>query len=389
MVLIWRTRRTYPGFGCWTTGNVAYAAGSLLIVLRGTIPDGLSIILANLLILCAAELFLVGTRRFRGAPGVKAFDIILMVLLVIVQGYFTYLHNDLGIRVIAFSLILALVFGLGAWELLGNAPPDQRFSLRFTGSLFASASLLLLVRVIATILGPGPHDIFTPNFIQTVTFLLCLLMSIAWTFGFVMLNSERLEVDLKKAQVELQRLATTDYLTGIANNRSFFETGERELQRTRRYGHPLAVLMLDLDRFKRVNDTYGHAVGDRVLVSVAATCRYILRDIDIFGRLGGEEFGILLPETDLAGGKATAERLRLAVADAAIDVDASKLRTTISIGVSALAPDDDRIEATLKRADDAMYEAKRKGRNRVVTAPSPSSIRSPLAESPGEHNGTQ
>ena len=200
---------------------------------------------------------------------------------------------------------------------------------------------------------------------------LALLLGIAWTLGFVMLNSERLEVELKSAQVELQRLAETDFLTGIANNRRFFEAGEREIQRARRYGHPLAALMLDLDHFKKVNDTYGHAAGDKVLVEMTATVRNLLRDIDVFGRLGGEEFAILLPETDLAGGRATAERLRAAIAETAIDAGNRLLRTTISIGVTLLSPEDNGMDALLKRADDAMYEAKRNGRNRVVTVTPP------------------
>jgi diguanylate cyclase (GGDEF)-like protein len=205
---------------------------------------------------------------------------------------------------------------------------------------------------------------------QTLTFLLSLLLGITWTFGFVMLNSERLEVDLKKAQVELQLLAATDFLTGISNHRSFSEAGEREIQRTLRYGHPLAALMIDLDHFKRVNDKYGHAAGDRVLVAITAAIRKLLRDIDVFGRLGGEEFAILLPETDLAGGGATAERLRAAIAETAIDTGNAVLKVTISIGVTLLSQADRELDALLKRADDAMYEAKRNGRNRVVAAPS-------------------
>jgi diguanylate cyclase (GGDEF)-like protein len=125
-----------------------------------------------------------------------------------------------------------------------------------------------------------------------------------------------------------------------------------------------------LDHFKRVNDKYGHAAGDRVLVAITAAIRKLLRDIDVFGRLGGEEFAILLPETDLAGGGATAERLRAAIAETAIDTGNAVLKVTISIGVTLLSQADRELDALLKRADDAMYEAKRNGRNRVVAAPS-------------------
>lgn len=370
MILIWKTHKTYAGFGYWTAGNTAYAFGFLFIALRGMIPDIFTIILANVLILSAAALYLEGTRRFRDAAGRGALSISLIILLVILQSYFTYADNDAGMRIIILSILSAVIFCMGAADLLRDAPPDLRFSYRFTGSLFAVYSLIMIVRVFYTALNPGPHDLYLPNFMQTVTFLFPLLLGIAWTFGFVMLNSERLEVDLKGAQVELQRLATTDFLTGICNNRCFFATGEREIQRARRYGRPLGVLMFDIDHFKRVNDTHGHAAGDQVLVAIAAACRNFLRDIDVFGRLGGEEFAILLPETDLAGARTTAERLRSAICETRIEAGTARLQVTISLGVSVLLPEDDEIEQVLKRADAAMYEAKRDGRNRTMTAAS-------------------
>jgi len=367
MVLTWRTRRTYDGFGFWTAGNTAYALGFLLIALRGKIPDLFTIVLANVLIVSAAALYLEGTRRFRGVAGCKALCISLVVALAASISYFTYGSNNAGMRIILVSLFVALFYALNAWELLGNPPPALRF-FWFTGSLFAIHSLFMIVRVFLTAFTPGLQDLYAHNLIQTLTFLVPLLLGVAWTFGFVMLNSERLELDLKRAQVELQRLATTDFLTGIANSRSFFLQGEREIQRARRYGHPLLLLLFDIDDFKQINDTYGHAAGDQVLMTITATCRKLLRDIDIFSRVGGDEFAVLLPETDLVGGRATAERLRSAVAETDIETTAAQLRVTISIGVSELSSGDRQIEETLKRADGAMYEAKRRGRNTVMTA---------------------
>jgi len=368
LFLIWRSRKTYPGFGLWTAGNGLYAAGFMLIALRGMIPNILSITLANIFLLSAAVLFLEGVRRFRGISGRPISTISLVVLPVLLVTYFTFVTDDTTMRVVVYSAFYAVIAGLVAWELFRNARLEQRFSLWFTGSLFAMHALFMVFRVVLTFLNPGPHDLLAPNLIQTLTFLISLLLGIAWTFGFVMLNSERLEVDLKNAQVELQRLAETDFLTGIANNRRFFEDGEREIQRARRYGHTLVALMLDLDHFKKVNDTHGHAAGDKVLVAMTDTFRHLLRDIDVFGRLGGEEFAILLPETDLAGGRATAERLRTAIAETQIDAGHRILKITISIGVALLSPDDAGLDSVLKRADDAMYEAKRHGRNRVVAA---------------------
>ena len=242
------------------------------------------------------------------------------------------------------SLLMAVIYGLVALELLRNVPPDLRVGNWFTGSLFAVYSIFMFARGLLTELLPAPHDLFAPNTLQTITFLLAIFLGIAWTFGFVMLNSERLEFDLKNAQVELERMAKIDFLTGIANNRLFFEAGESEIQRAHRYNRPLAMLMVDLDHFKKINDKYGHAIGDKALVELAVICKNILRNVDIFGRLGGEEFAILLPETDIAGAGIIAERLLSAIAKINIKADNKTFHITVSIGVAELLPDEDQLD---------------------------------------------
>jgi len=168
---------------------------------------------------------------------------------------------------------------------------------------------------------------------------------------------------------EVQRLAITDGLTGMYNRRHFFELAERELNRARRFEQPVSAIMLDLDHFKQVNDTYGHAVGDQVLRVVAERCGESIRDIDILGRYGGEEFAVILPGTDLPGTQTMAERLRRYIADVPVPTDKGDLTVTISLGVASSAQDQDDEEdvaALLNRADAAMYAAKQAGRNRVV-----------------------
>lgn len=180
----------------------------------------------------------------------------------------------------------------------------------------------------------------------------------------------------KRVESELRRMATTDPLTGLNNRRRFLELAEVEMARLRRYGRPVLVLMLDIDRFKAINDSHGHATGDRALVRLAEVCRSELRDTDHIGRLGGEEFAIILPETPLASACEVAERLRhrLALADVPLndlpldpaDLGQGCIRMTVSIGVAMSGEDDACIERALGRADRALYEAKAAGRNRVV-----------------------
>ncbi len=368
MILNFFTRKTYPGFGLWTTGITIFAVGFFFVSLRDLIPDIFTIVLANALLLTAAICFLEGTRLFRGRNAHTFFSATLIVLYAVFQSYFTFVSDDVSMRIIVMSLLMAVIYGLVALELLRNVPPDLRVGNWFTGSLFAAYGIFMFARGLFTEVFPTPQDFFASNMLQTITFLLAIFLGIAWTFGFMMLNSERLEFDLKSAQVELERMAKIDFLTGIANNRFFSEAGAAEIQRAHRYNRPLAVLMVDLDHFKKINDTYGHAIGDKALVELAAICKNLLRDVDIFGRLGGEEFAILLPETDIAGGGIIAERLLSAIAKTSIEADNKILHLTVSIGVSELLPDEDQLQTLLKRADDAMYEAKRKGRNQVIIA---------------------
>ena len=174
---------------------------------------------------------------------------------------------------------------------------------------------------------------------------------------------------------EVERLAVTDELTNINNRRHFFKLAFSEFYRARRYARPLSVLMIDIDFFKKTNDQYGHAIGDIVLQEIARLCQTTLRDLDIIGRYGGEEFIVLLSETELDDAQAIAERLREKVQNAKISTPKGDLRVTVSIGVAG-----DNTEATnllemIESADAAMYEAKEAGRNLVKVAPTKTLIK--------------
>ena len=166
----------------------------------------------------------------------------------------------------------------------------------------------------------------------------------------------------------LERLATMDALTGLYNRRYLMEAGTHELARMRHYGSPMALMIVDADGFKHVNDTWGHPTGDRVLQGLARAMSAAVRDQDTVGRLGGEEFAVILPETDQAGAAIIAERMRAAVEDSVMVAadDGKPVRVTVSIGVTTLAPENDSFDAALVRADKALYQAKEGGRNRVM-----------------------
>jgi diguanylate cyclase (GGDEF)-like protein len=164
----------------------------------------------------------------------------------------------------------------------------------------------------------------------------------------------------------LQRMSITDGLTGIANRRHFIERFRLEFLRSMRNGYPISVLMIDIDHFKKVNDTYGHLVGDEILSATARTLAQQLREIDFLARFGGEEFVIFLPETGCDGAAKVAERIRGAVERSEYKAYDEKLHVTVSVGTATYPQDGDDKDVLIERADAALYRAKQQGRNRVV-----------------------
>ena len=185
------------------------------------------------------------------------------------------------------------------------------------------------------------------------------------------------ESALENALAQAQLLANTDSLTGLYNRHYFFELSKRELERAHRYQHCLSAIMLDIDEFKRINDTYGHAVGDQVLQEIAECCRQSVRKVDVLGRYGGDEFAIMLPETELSAACQVAEHLREHIAKRNLLTDAGIVKVTVSLGVSTLNSEITTPENLLSSADRLLYNAKHNGRNRVSNIDTPSFYKPP------------
>ncbi|HYH19539.1 MAG TPA: diguanylate cyclase [Azospirillum sp.] len=279
------------------------------------------------------------------------------------------LSVDAGYRIVLFNPAAERMFGYAAADVLGK-PLDMLIPHRFATAHRAHVALFAAdgassrgMANCAEVVGLArdgrefPAEISISKDLQADGMLLTAVI--------------RDITERKRYENELRHLATTDPLTGLANRREFLAAAGHELARVRRYDRPATVMMFDIDHFKRINDTHGHAAGDEALRHVAAVCRERLRETDVVGRLGGEEFGVLLPETDVPAACEVAERLRAALAGAEIPrPDGGVLRLTASIGIAACIAGDASIEQALSRADDALYHAKRNGRNRVeVRAP--------------------
>jgi diguanylate cyclase (GGDEF)-like protein len=173
--------------------------------------------------------------------------------------------------------------------------------------------------------------------------------------------------EVSNREEKLRKIAMIDELTGVSNRRHFMEQGEKELQRSMRYKHNTCLLMMDIDHFKSVNDTYGHHIGDIVLQNIANICSNALRDNDLFGRLGGEEFAAVLVETDPDEAHLAAERIRELVEKARLEAEGELISCTISIGIVCACERYDSLESLMVSADKALYNAKNNGRNRVET----------------------
>lgn len=262
--------------------------------------------------------------------------------------------NPLVFTTIACSIAAQLVAAAIA---LSRLRETGRFR---TAWISVSVALLLMILRRATeiwqLLHHGQVNVFNS--------LMGLLISVLMLYGMVGLR--RLFDHLRAQEAEMTRQAHTDFLTGLHNRRSFFEQGEREFVRSKRHGSDMAVLMLDIDFFKAVNDRHGHQAGDQVLQGLSRMCQQNIRSIDLAGRLGGEEFAILLPDTGLVRALDVAERLRTAVAGNAVPITGgAAIPITISIGVASLRAGDSDLHALLQAADNALYAAKTAGRNRV------------------------
>ena len=240
------------------------------------------------------------------------------------------------------------------------ALPNRLVSKTLLCLVFSIAEVVILI-------------VFRSQYDTPVLFTIILSLLIAnaagfistWQIGAMRRTEFRSRTEVGKVSDELKRLSETDDLTGIYNNRAFRRIGTDELARFRRYGRPLSFIMLDLDHFKLVNDNYGHMVGDAVLRQVATAMLAELREVDIMGRLGGEEFGILLPETLVDDARIVAGRLNDAMHRLIITADGGqRIDITISLGVAEAESGDTGLDSLMARADKALYKAKEKGRDR-------------------------
>jgi diguanylate cyclase (GGDEF)-like protein len=318
---------------------------------------------ANTVIVAGLVIAMRSLRLFLGSVPRDATGWGLTATLFLMLLYFTEVSASHEGRTIAISTALIIIASRAALLLRRKAPPACSLSCRFTEYIFWAMAGMTLARLVGTIYFP-PASSLSPGALNAAVFLAYAGFIIVSTLGIMWMEIESLQSDLVRA-------ARFDSLTGLYNRGTFLEEFEREVSRCVRGAPAFSLAMFDLDRFKRLNDEFGHPFGDRVLKSFADVLRAGIRKHDTVGRYGGEEFALLMPNTGKETALRVAERLRRDLEARGITVDGKRIDVTVSGGVSAFGEEGEDWDALLIAADRALYEAKNAGRNRIVSASTP------------------
>lgn len=354
-VVLYLLKRSYPpsirGVELWATSlAMSFIAGALFSTI-GKLPIPLSTTLPSLLTFFGPYVSMVGTQRFFG---VRQRHLLWVTLILAAAGtsiWFTYMQPDYGTRLQLSTAVVATVCLVHAWLVWQKS--GRTLAGRIATGVLVCAGSVQLMRFVTAGLYPAGENALDAS-AQNVTYLA------AFAFAIVLIAISQVLLATERLREELERAATHDSLTDAYTRRYMKEALQRELSRCLRHKRQMALLLIDIDHFKKVNDSLGHQEGDRVLTEFVANIKALLRGADLLGRFGGEEFVVLLPETTPAVASSVAERVRSAMS--------SWGGPTVSVGVTSSRANGDSVDALLARADAAMYRAKSKGRNRVETA---------------------
>lgn len=348
-MLISRSVEGMRGLRWFSWAYTAAALEVLLVYLQPSHPALATLFGGRMLLVLAAVLLTEGIAQFTG-PGatILAWGKGLLIAFALLE--IGLLLSNREMAAVAFLLAFSFQLLTGIFFLLSHNVPGECASSRSIAVLLGA----IIALCIAAIVGPVPQDLFMIAY---------LVLSAGLAFGFIWMTMVRL-----RTQLDLQ--ARTDELTSLLNRRGLETEAQRELTASQRSQTPLAVVVLDLDHFKELNDQFGHAAGDTALTAAARMLAQCLRSSDLLGRLGGEEFVAILPARDAERASLVAERLRSRLEALCVDYEGQALRVTASFGVT-MATAADSWPSLLKRADSALYEAKRTGRNRICSSASP------------------
>jgi diguanylate cyclase (GGDEF)-like protein len=342
----------------WGLGFIVAAiATTLIIVARGRIPDFWSIVVGNALLAAAYGILWCGARKFEGKN--VSIPLVLagaLAWLVACSIGLIYAHPEARATVMAaIAVSYTLLAILELWR--GRADGAWRWPIMVL-LLGHAAAIPVRIPLAGAWTNPNPFDVDLRTFAIFEGIFVCIC-------GAYLLGG----LAKDRIMMRYQRASVTDELTGVANRSGFFQASERLLARSRFARRPAALLLFDLDRFKSINDRFGHRTGDEMLTAFCRLATLQLRPNDIFGRIGGEEFASLLPDTEREDAFSLAERVRAAFEAASQPVGARTISATVSVGVAISDDANSNLDALLEAADRALYSAKASGRNCTALSP--------------------
>jgi len=363
MTVTWiQAHRHFNGIEFFFLNFFLHAMGLSVTLLRGRLPDGITIVGGNTLMFCGNFCLLWGMARFMGLkvrilPYAGA-----LTAFIALYTWYTLGSPDIRMRIIIFSGFVLSILLHTSHLIFFRADADHKRYAMNTGVTLILFSLVFLLRICFALGRPMPENYFNTPMPDTVLLVMTLGLLVLLTHSLhLMINGKLLDQSLCH-QRELEEIATRDGLTGLYNRRKMDDLLKREFSRFQRKGHTFTIVLADVDLFKSVNDSQGHDAGDAVLVALSTLLEGNIRVEDGVARWGGEEFLLLLPETDQDGGRQVAEKLRQSILVDTGLADATPDGITMSFGVAQVSED---LDKTLKQADQALYRAKSNGRNRV------------------------
>lgn len=344
----------------WTHAKIVQAVAWSMLALRADLPYFMTVLLGNCLLFVGLALEVAAMMEASEQRHWRRYLLLPLALALIAFNYAYFTDQLPSVRITISAIGIGVFYFLGALSTLLQWRSASRLarSIAIAASVFA---LTMVLRAAWAMFSPHGFTMLDQNWVQDLSFTCIYILMLINGFGCLLIARE-------KQDRELQRLAVVDPLTDAPNRRGFYSALAPWVALARRHGQSTALIMLDLDHFKRVNDAYGHQVGDIVLKAVVEVGQKQLRDSDMLGRLGGEEFAVLLPRTTIHDAMMVAERMRQAISLMPIKTERALIYVTASMGVTTIRPDDSMV-SLFKRADEALYAAKEAGRNKVHEAP--------------------
>lgn len=349
--------RNYPknihGLRQWYQSSFILALAIPLFLARDLIPDLFSIVLANLMILICFMMMNLGTRKFAGVHSRNNNKLLFLFIwtYILLFAWFTYMQPNITMRVICISLFTTVVSVDQLILVLRKLPNTTGRDMLIVA--LAGVILTRVVRLGSLALGyDHPTSVFDSSIFQLIFLATPAIMIPLATISYIMLATEKLHQNL-------EFMNHHDDLTGCFNKKTGIKELEREVNRARRYNHKFSIMMIDLDNFKSINDTYGHLEGDRVLVDFAQKAKAAIRETDQLSRFGGDEFLIILPNTSINEAKLSSERIHQSAKHT------SSRPWTVSIGIAEWHGENDSLNALLTRADKSLYLSKKLGKNQT------------------------